>query len=821
LALILGELAAVLKTDNKPLERGLAEGKASTRRAGREMERDAERSGRGIGAALGRGGRVGGEAFVRDASGRLRDGRGKFVAEGSSLGRSAGTAVSSGFQTALSVVQDFGGQLQGLLGPAGTAAAAITAIGAAALFAGPSIGILGGLLGSLPALLGGVIGLVGVLGLGFMGLGDAFKKTAGGSAGGAVVDRAWQIAQAERRVRDANEEVIASQENLTRARKRAAAATADLAKAEERARENLEDLNRELAGAKLDQESAALAVKEAEAELADVRKRSNDPLEIQRAELALRQAEQAVKDNADRVEDLGKEHEDAARKGIKGSDEVKAAEEREQEAIDAVNEALKRQRAAVEGVTDAQHALREAQKPPPGGGGGAGGEITKLAPAAAAAVAAIKSLKPAFESLRLDVQQRLFAGVGGEIKSLASAWLPTLHTRLGGLATTLNGLFKNASATAKDPDFVRRISSGMASVDRLIKRVGTSITGPFLDAWARLSERAGPFLDSLGEGIGGLIDKFSAWIKSADESGQLEAFFEKAADFLDQVFAIGGDVGSIIGSIMSAIFGSAQKKDPLAGFAETTAKVAAWFKDPENKNKIQEFFTKLTDWGNKLNQLFQSLDPIIGPALAALTFSVQAGSNTMKAFTDQVTRVGNAIKWVGKNAPKWWHAVSAAFTTAKNWVVDKANALLDWFGAMPGRLRKKSKGLFDGIKDAFKGAINFIIGKWNGLAFGLPGGSFLGKSWDEMTLETPDIQFLAQGGIVPATPGGRLVGVGEGGEAEAVMPLSKLAGLLGNQRTVLEIRSGGSRLDDLLVEVMRTAVSARGGNVQIVLGKGR
>ncbi|MEV8395914.1 MULTISPECIES: phage tail tape measure protein [unclassified Streptomyces] len=42
----------------------------------------------------------------------------------------------------------------------------------------------------------------------------------------------------------------------------------------------------------------------------------------------------------------------------------------------------------------------------------------------------------------------------------------------------------------------------------------------------------------------------------------------------------------------------------------------------------------------------------------------------------------------------------------------------------------------------------------------------------------------------------------------------------GGGRTVLEIRSGGSKLDDLLVELLRKAIRTRGGDVQIVLGTG-
>jgi len=41
-----------------------------------------------------------------------------------------------------------------------------------------------------------------------------------------------------------------------------------------------------------------------------------------------------------------------------------------------------------------------------------------------------------------------------------------------------------------------------------------------------------------------------------------------------------------------------------------------------------------------------------------------------------------------------------------------------------------------------------------------------------------------------------------------------------NNRTVLEIRSGGTRMDDLLVELLQKAVRVRGGDVQVVLGRG-
>jgi hypothetical protein len=40
----------------------------------------------------------------------------------------------------------------------------------------------------------------------------------------------------------------------------------------------------------------------------------------------------------------------------------------------------------------------------------------------------------------------------------------------------------------------------------------------------------------------------------------------------------------------------------------------------------------------------------------------------------------------------------------------------------------------------------------------------------------------------------------------------------GGGAVVIEIRSGGARLDDVLVDLLRRSIKAKGGNVQVVLG---
>lgn len=104
-------------------------------------------------------------------------------------------------------------------------------------------------------------------------------------------------------------------------------------------------------------------------------------------------------------------------------------------------------------------------------------------------------------------------------------------------------------------------------------------------------------------------------------------------------------------------------------------------------------------------------------------------------------------------------------------ITDKWNGFIRFFSDLPGKISRKASGMWDGIKSSFRGVINSVIGWWNNLSFTIGGGSVLGVDIPKLTLNTPNIPFLADGGIITSPT---LAMIGEGGEDEAVMPLSKL-----------------------------------------------
>jgi hypothetical protein len=119
-----------------------------------------------------------------------------------------------------------------------------------------------------------------------------------------------------------------------------------------------------------------------------------------------------------------------------------------------------------------------------------------------------------------------------------------------------------------------------------------------------------------------------------------------------------------------------------------------------------------------------------------------------------------------------WRQIKSMAASAVSFVVGKFTAFVGFFASIPGRIASVAKGMFNGIKGAFRGAINWIIDKWNnlelrigGISIDPPGPGSI--SIPSVSLKTPDIPRLAGGGNVLA-PG--MVEVGERGPEILQLP---------------------------------------------------
>jgi phage-related protein len=107
------------------------------------------------------------------------------------------------------------------------------------------------------------------------------------------------------------------------------------------------------------------------------------------------------------------------------------------------------------------------------------------------------------------------------------------------------------------------------------------------------------------------------------------------------------------------------------------------------------------------------------------------------------------------------------FNKARDMIKGAIDAVVGFVRGLGGRIASAASGAFNGLWNAFRGAVNRIVDGWNSLSFTTPSINVLGFKSPSFTFAMPRIPRLADGGIVT---GPTLALVGEAGP-EAVIPL--------------------------------------------------
>jgi hypothetical protein len=121
-----------------------------------------------------------------------------------------------------------------------------------------------------------------------------------------------------------------------------------------------------------------------------------------------------------------------------------------------------------------------------------------------------------------------------------------------------------------------------------------------------------------------------------------------------------------------------------------------------------------------------------------------------------------------------WSKVNGAFNRSIEWLKGRGRAFVAFWKNLPGQISGALSNMFSPLQSGFRKVINWVISKWNSLSFTVPSISVFGQTFGGGTIGVPNIPQLADGGIVRARAGGTLVNVGEGGQDEAVVPLSRM-----------------------------------------------
>jgi len=257
-----------------------------------------------------------------------------------------------------------------------------------------------------------------------------------------------------------------------------------------------------------------------------------------------------------------------------------------------------------------------------------------------------------------------------------------------------------------------------------------------------------------------------------------------------------------LGPVVADIFGRL-KRDVPPLFEKIRQAIA------DNRPQLQALF-------DAVKTVFEFLVAKIGPALSFLfkwwgiLFSVliTVVGGLVRAFFAIKSAVSTAVNWIKER-----------FTASKQFVID----FLRMWAGIPGQIRSAFVNLATIITAPFRAAFNAIARLWNstvgritftvpswvpvlgGKSFSMPRLPILGDGGGGANnAAIPRGHLMHHGGIVPGS-GDQMI-LAKGGEG--VFTREQMAALGqggGGGRMVLELRSGGSALDDLLIKLLLAA----------------
>lgn len=220
----------------------------------------------------------------------------------------------------------------------------------------------------------------------------------------------------------------------------------------------------------------------------------------------------------------------------------------------------------------------------------------------------LQTLKPALDSIRLDVQDRLFRGLDTTLKQTAKVTLPDLTSAARSFADSFNDAARGAASSARqlaaDGTLGSALTSGTNAFEKLER-----VPGQVLTAVGQLAAAGGPLLNRFALSVADLADSISTKLTAAFKSGGLQDAVGGAGDAIAQLGRIGVNVFETLGNIISV---AGEQGDGLFGSLERITQAMA---DVTATKGFQDVLTSLMEVAQTLSA---NILPLVATALSAL-----------------------------------------------------------------------------------------------------------------------------------------------------------------------------------------------------------
>lgn len=293
--------------------------------------------------------------------------------------------------------------------------------------------------------------------------------------------------------------------------------------------------------------------------------------------------------------------------------------------------------------------------------------VAKMPPAMRATAEAVRALGPQFAELRLDVQQRLFAGLAAQVGVLGGRYLPILRTGTTGIADALNGGADGIAAFLAEARTARDVATFFDnSADAAGELVGS--IRPLLQVLRDVAVVGSGFLPGLASGFTESAQSAAAFIAEARRTGQLQAWMSAGLSTLGELAMLFGNLFGIVGAVFTAANTSGASL--LGTLNQVTGAVLVFLRSAQGQTALEQIFgglAAITDGlmpvllalgqavvtslapaiallGPQLGTALASLAPAVGPLAAVLAALAPLLGVVAQAFATILVPAARALE---------------------------------------------------------------------------------------------------------------------------------------------------------------------------------
>lgn len=347
--------------------------------------------------------------------------------------------------------------------------------------------------------------------------------------------------------------------------------------------------------------------------------------------------------------------------------------------------------------------------------------LADLSPNARAAALTVRSLGPAWDAVKLDVQNRLFAGTSAVIQQVAKVDLPVLRMGMDAMSGSLNLAAKYTGAwltSARTTSDVKTIFQDSAVAGGNLARAIQPILGIIRD----VGTVGAQFLPQLTSGFATAAQKAADFVSNARDTGKLHEWIQTGIDAMGALWGTFKNLLEIIVKIGTA--------PPMFGlsFLSILEKVTGLILQlvtnmPQLIPIIEAAVLVWKSWSLAQWAVNAAMDAnpivLVVALVAGLVAAVIVATGHSKDFMDMLSRLWDAIKSnVIPVLKDLWEKIQGQLIPAFEAFVLAMGPVVDFCVRVLGPVVKQ---IWDAVVSTIKGAISIITGvvqAWTGLLTG-------------------------------------------------------------------------------------------------------